>query len=92
MAIADNNFGGHFTVMKFTTNWRVGFGTPASRCDIDQMWEGKTFASAAQAALAAYLDEDNSDFVSPRCQTHEMLLSEGATGECPYCGDILPAI
>lgn len=46
-AAADQTCGGHFTVMKFTTNWRVGFGTPASRCDIDQMWEGETFAKAA---------------------------------------------
>ena len=41
-AAADQTCGGHFTIMKFTTNWRVGFGTPLSRCDIDQMWEGKT--------------------------------------------------
>ena len=42
--------------MKFTTNWRVGFGTPVSRCDIDQMWEGETFADAARSALAGYRD------------------------------------
>ena len=80
----------HFTVMNFTTNWRVGFGTPVSRCDIDQMWEGETFADAARSALAGYRD-GNGYIVSPRCETHEMLLRGGLTGPCPYCGDILPA-
>lgn len=47
LATVADQHGGHFTVMKFTTNWRVGFGTPVSRCDIDQMWEGETFAKAA---------------------------------------------
>ena len=91
LATIADTFGGDFTVMKFTTNWRVGFGTPASRCDIDQMWEGKTFAAAAQAALAAYRQGEGS-IVSPLCQTHEMLLRKGLIGECPDCGDILPAV
>lgn len=26
--IADEHHDGHFTIMKFTTNWRVCFGTP----------------------------------------------------------------
>ena len=25
---ADERFDGHVTIMKFTTTWRVGFGTP----------------------------------------------------------------
>ena len=79
---------GHLTIMKFTTNWRVGFGTPASRCDIDQMWEGVTFAEAAEAALAAHARGEG---VSPRCETHEMLWRAGISGPCPYCGDILPS-
>ena len=86
--VADRG-GGHFTIMKFTTNWRVGFGTPSSRCDIDQMWEGATFAEAAHSALAGYRDGKGS-IVSPRCETHEMLLRAGLTGACPYCGDVLP--
>jgi hypothetical protein len=88
--IADKNFGGHFAVMKFTTNWRVGFGTPGSRCDIDQMWEGKTFAAAASAALAGYRHDGSGGDIT-RCETHETLLRGGFIGECPYCGDILPA-
>lgn len=42
---------GHFTIMRFTTNWRVGFGTPDSREDIDDMAKGNIFAEAAFAAL-----------------------------------------
>ena len=26
--IANERFDGHLTIMKFSTNWRVGFGTP----------------------------------------------------------------
>src|SRR5262245_50276804 len=43
---------GHFTVMKFTTNWRVGFYTPDGHGDILGMAEGKTFVEAAEEALA----------------------------------------
>ncbi|MBZ5611545.1 MAG: hypothetical protein LAP38_25070 [Acidobacteriia bacterium] len=48
---ADEAFDGHLTVMKFTTNWRVGFATPSDRADTDDMSAGKTFAEAAQKAL-----------------------------------------
>jgi hypothetical protein len=43
---------GHFTVMKFTTNWRVGFYTPDGRGDTLGMAEGQTFVEAAEEALA----------------------------------------
>lgn len=86
--VAKNDFGGHFTIMKFTTNWRVGFGTPGSRCDIDQMWEGKTFAEAAERALKVAAD---GVWIFDDCATHLMLLKDGFTGQCPYCGDVLPA-
>jgi hypothetical protein len=26
--IADQKFGGHLTILKFTTNWRICFGSP----------------------------------------------------------------
>jgi hypothetical protein len=38
--------------MRFTTNWRVGFGTPHDYADIAAMAVGRTFAEAAQNALA----------------------------------------
>jgi hypothetical protein len=56
-AIANAEFDGHFTVMKFTTNWRVCFGTPMEayseeRGDKDkEMCEGRTFEEAAVAAI-----------------------------------------
>lgn len=40
--IANKYYGGHFTLMKFTTNWRCGFGTVESRDDITKLAEGKT--------------------------------------------------
>ena len=48
---ADYQHDGHLTVMKFTTNWRVGFGTPYDREDIERLAVGSTFAEAAKAAL-----------------------------------------
>src|SRR5262249_3031935 len=51
--VASEHFGGHFTVMKFTTNWRIMFGTPGERADIANAPCGKTFAEAAAKALAA---------------------------------------
>jgi len=43
---ANRRWDGHFTVMKFTTNWRVCF-TPMDRDD------GKTFGEAAARALTS---------------------------------------
>ncbi|MCP1852741.1 MULTISPECIES: hypothetical protein [unclassified Bradyrhizobium] len=43
---------GHLTILRFTTNWRVGFGTPTDRYDIGKAAEGPTFAAAARNALA----------------------------------------
>jgi hypothetical protein len=49
--VANEDHDGHFTIMKFTTNWRVGFGTPYDRYDIDDMVEGKSLVEAATACL-----------------------------------------
>jgi hypothetical protein len=57
--VANQKFDGHFTIMKFTTNWRVSFGTPHDgsqfgvRDYIDSMSVGLTFYEAAQNALEA---------------------------------------
>jgi len=40
--LANEKHDGHFTVMKFTTNWRACFGTPMDRDDIQRMVSGKT--------------------------------------------------
>jgi len=42
---------GHFTVMRFTTNWRVSFSTPQDRDDISEMFEGKTLEEAVEKAI-----------------------------------------
>jgi hypothetical protein len=55
--IANAEFDGHFTVMKFTTNWRVCFGTVMEANSFEpgdkdhEMCEGKTFEEAAIAAI-----------------------------------------
>ena len=54
---ADKNFDGHLTVMKFTTNWRVGFVTPADRDGIADLPAANTFAEAARRALGKTVDE-----------------------------------
>ena len=51
-AAADALFDGHVTIMRFTTNWRVGFHTPFDYFDIQTMAVGRTFAEAARRALA----------------------------------------
>ena len=51
-ARADTNHDGHLTIMKFTTNWRVGFGTVSDRDDIGKLAEGSTFEDAAGKVLA----------------------------------------
>ena len=78
-SVASSCFDGHITIMRFTTNWRVGFGTPASRCDIDRMWSGKTFQEAALAALHALRDG-----TQPDCQSHKWLLQDSHLKDCPF--------
>jgi len=54
-AYANRHFSGHLTIMKFTGNWRVGFGTPHHANGFDtgdvEMTAGKTFREAALKAL-----------------------------------------
>jgi hypothetical protein len=49
---AQRDFDGHLTILRFTTNWRVGFITPSERSDVDSFPVGDTFEEAAKAALA----------------------------------------
>lgn len=49
--VAVERYDGHFTVLRFTTNWRVCFYTPG-RGQFKHMAVGKTFQEAAEAALA----------------------------------------
>ena len=55
--IADKQFDGHYTVMKFTTNYRVAFGTIVAhdydelRSAIHGMAEGKTLEEACKRCV-----------------------------------------
>jgi hypothetical protein len=51
--VAKAKFQGHLTILRFTTNWRIGFYQPADRDQIQKMSVGSTFREAALAALAA---------------------------------------
>jgi hypothetical protein len=44
---------GHLTLMRFTTNWRVMFGTPNYEGDIDEAHPGTTLAEALTKAIQA---------------------------------------
>jgi hypothetical protein len=48
---ADTWHDGHFTICRFGSNWRVGFHTPNTRGEIDDMWPGLTLEAAARAAV-----------------------------------------
>ena len=49
--VATSKHDGHLTILRFTTNWRVGFVTPTSRDDVNELAAGTTFAEAAARAL-----------------------------------------
>lgn len=50
--LAENCFDGHFTVMKFTTEWRVSFGPqPETREEIAQMAKGASLMEAFVKAV-----------------------------------------
>ncbi len=49
--LAKKHSDGHFTIMRFTTNWRVVFSTPTDRDDISEMPVGKTVEEAIQKAI-----------------------------------------
>ena len=59
--IANIKFDGHLTIMKFTTNWRVDFGTLYDRGDINAMPAGKTFHEAVANALADLILSESSE-------------------------------
>lgn len=50
--IADEHSDGHLTILRFTKDWRIGFMTPNSREDIDEMFSiGDTFKQAAENVI-----------------------------------------
>jgi hypothetical protein len=63
--VAAEMFDGHVTIMRFTTNWRVGFGTPNDRDDIRNMPVGYTFEEAARQALLQLNDKLWAEVIHP---------------------------
>lgn len=57
LCIANNNYDGHYSIFKFTTNYRCMFGTPYSRTDIENAVEGKTEEEAMMNALLKNVKE-----------------------------------
>lgn len=51
-ACADLYADGHYTIMRFTTNYRACFGTPTSRTDIEGMAVGMTIEEAVRKCLS----------------------------------------
>ncbi|MGF3075726.1 hypothetical protein [Facklamia sp. P12955] len=49
--VANEKFDGHFTLMKFTSNWGVCYGTVNSREDISNMAKGDTVNEAIENLL-----------------------------------------
>lgn len=60
--IADRYYDGHFTLMKFTTNWKCGFTTPNDWLDIQELCTGKTQDQAMILAIQKhYLEWEDGD-------------------------------
>lgn len=60
---ANENYDGHFTLLKFTSNYRVCFGTLGYKCDygkyrnqISLMREGKTLDEALYNLMISPID------------------------------------
>jgi hypothetical protein len=53
---------GHYTIMKFTTNYRAGYGTNGERHEISRMRQYKTFDECIDGLLSEGQDELNAKF------------------------------
>lgn len=51
LKIANEHYDGHFTLMKFTTDWKCSFRTPGDWFDIQEMHTGKTQDHAMLLAI-----------------------------------------
>lgn len=78
-SIADKYFDGHFTIMRFTTNWRVCFGTPNNRDDIGGMFEGTTLTEAAINAIVGMYEGRLGETSAWIRSNHEV--KEGVNGD-----------
>jgi hypothetical protein len=74
--VATTLFGGHFTIMRFGSNWRVGFTTPNDRHDITEMADGRTFAEAAHKALQRIRDAVRADIAKRRADVEAQFMAQ----------------
>lgn len=58
MAVAKNVSDGHFTLMRFTTNWRCGFYTAETKEEINNLSEGRTKEEAVTNAIIHLLERN----------------------------------
>lgn len=49
--VANRDFDGHFTLMKFSTNWRCCFGTVSDYEEVSKMASGKTMNEAIERCI-----------------------------------------
>lgn len=49
--IAKERYDGHYTLLRFTTNWRFCFGTITGRADIERMTSGATMIDAVMLGI-----------------------------------------
>ncbi len=54
--IANKEYDGHFTLMKFTTDWGCCFGTLENRMDSYYMAHGKTMEEAIEKCIKDRID------------------------------------
>lgn len=53
--ISKKDFGGHFTILSFTTEYKFAFGTVTEREDIENLASYYTINSAIENAIQEYL-------------------------------------
>jgi hypothetical protein len=54
--IARSHFDGHLTIMRFTTHWKVMFGTPAHRDEIKRLPYFLTLREALEWLVGAWIE------------------------------------
>jgi len=76
-AIAD----GHFTIMKFTTNYRAGYGNNGERHEISRMRGYKTIDECIDGLLSEGIDEINARIAEG---TIDLCVANKINGWCDY--------
>lgn len=92
VAIANGAYDGHFTLMKFTTNWQFCFGTPTPidhQAIAYEMSEGRTMDDAIRSAIKKAAPQIRKDLRNKRAQVKGI---EGVLGELSEEKDTVPEL